>query len=104
MNACQANNKASATTMPVISRFVSGPILFFFSSSVEQPGPQEVIQLGDRLDLLDRRIDVVRNADELDGRVRDHHKTAPRIAVPRLTYAPDVDDRLLVGQFELIVQ
>ena len=31
-------------------------------------------------------------------------EAAPRVAVPRLADTPDVDDRLLVGQLEPVVQ
>src|SRR5689334_21825700 len=93
-------NKASASAELMTTRLVS--ISTFTGAclctclralpAVSEPRPEEIVEVGDRLDLLHHRFHVVRDADELDVGVGDDYETAARIAVARLADGADVDD------------
>src|SRR5687767_12823198 len=66
------------------------------SSSIAQPIAEEILQLRDRVDLLDRRLDVVLHAAIANRAVVKQDIARPRIAVARLADGADVAERLAV--------
>src|SRR6266568_1001051 len=85
---------------PFISHYLSRGT----SSAIAQTRAQKIIQIVNVLNLLDRRLHVIRNADKFHIGFGEDYKAAARIAVARLANAAHVDNRLLVGQLEFPVQ
>ncbi len=60
-------------TSPVIAKHAPKPrktAALFTSPPIEQADSKEIIQGVNRLDLIDGRLHIVRDADELDGFLR----------------------------------
>ena len=76
------------------------------SAPVAEPVAEEVLQVGDGVDLLDRRLDVVLDAAVADGVAVEQDVAGPPVAVARLADRADVAQRLaaveLVGVVDLL--
>ena len=68
-----------------------------------QPVAEEVFQVGDGVDLLDRRLDVVLDPAEADGVVVEQDVAGPPVAVARLADRADVAQRLAAVELVLVV-
>src|SRR5438309_742370 len=61
---------------------------------VAQPVTQEVFELGNRVNLVHRRVDIVFDAAEANGLLVEQNVTRPPVAVAGLSHRTDVAERL----------
>src|SRR5439155_10820562 len=69
------------------------------SAPVAQAVAEEIVQIADRVDLLDRGVDVVLNAAVADRLGVEQHVAGAPVAVARLADRADVAQRLATVQF-----